>query len=107
MPLSINTLDAAGATVAVATNDAVVAAVAKTAPGGGMFTATPSDTVNFAAPARTLYVKGNGTVVVVFADDSTETFTVTAAPKFVPEIPMIIKRVNATGTTATPIRGVV
>lgn len=58
---------------------------------------TPSDSTNF-APCRALYVGGAGNVVVVFENDQTLTLTAVPAGSF---LPLRIKRVNSTSTTAT------
>lgn len=63
---------------------------------------TPSDTVNITAyptrgTTRALYVGGAGVVVAVFEDGSTASFTCTAGQV----LPVAIKRVNTTNTTAT------
>lgn len=61
---------------------------------------TKSDTVNIRADARltdAVYVGGAGIVVAVFQDDSTAQFTAVAGEI----LPIAIKRVNSTTTTAT------
>ena len=63
---------------------------------------TKSDTVNFDANLNgglcdALYVGGAGVVVAVYQDGSTEAFTCVAAQL----LPIRIKRVNSTSTTAT------
>lgn len=69
------------------------------------FSIAPSDTVNFTTRVRTLYVGGTGDVTVWHEDG--------AAPiKFVgvPQgtlLPIECLRVNATGTTATNLVGIV
>lgn len=71
-------------------------------PGQSLFAVTPSNTVNFTNVARQLYVGTTGDVTVVTQEDeAVVTF------KNVPEGsvigPFFIKRVNATGTTASNI----
>jgi hypothetical protein len=58
-----------------------------------------SDTVNFTGGlSRWLYVGGAGIVVAVFDDDSTATFAAVPAGTL---LPIRIKRVNSTTTSAT------
>lgn len=64
-------------------------------------TLTPSNTVNFANPVVVIS-NGTGTVVVVDRDDVAISYNVTPGQI----IPVLAKRVNATGTTATPLIGV-
>jgi hypothetical protein len=63
---------------------------------------TKSDTVNIVDPAReplpeAIYVGGAGIVVAVFPDNTTAEFTAVAGEI----LPIQIKRVNSTTTTAT------
>jgi hypothetical protein len=63
---------------------------------------TPSDTVNFAQQvglpdASALYIGGAGVVAAVLPDDSVVNFTCVAAQL----LPVHMKRVNSTNTTAT------
>lgn len=64
---------------------------------------TPSDTVNITAPGQAssltdaVYVGGAGVVVAVFEDGSTVNFTAVAGEI----LPLRLKRVNSTSTTAT------
>lgn len=60
---------------------------------------TPSDTVDLAQPAR-LYVGVTGNLAVILANDETPV-TFTAVP--VGFLPLIVKRVMSTSTTATSI----
>lgn len=62
------------------------------------FAVTPSDGTDFSRTVRGLYVGGTGNVVVVFPDDSTVTFSSVPAGTI---LPVRIKRVNSTSTTAT------
>jgi len=62
----------------------------------------PSDTVNIVDPARdplpdAIYVGGAGIVAAVFQDNSVVNFTAVAGEI----LPIRIKRVNVTNTTAT------
>lgn len=64
---------------------------------------TKSDTVDIVIPAGKaltdgIYVGGAGNLVVVFQDDSTATITGALAGTI---LPLAIKRVNSTNTTAT------
>jgi hypothetical protein len=59
---------------------------------------TPSDVTNLAAPTRSLYIGGTGTLSVQMAN-GTVTFTAVA----VGILPIQCTRVNATGTSATGI----
>jgi hypothetical protein len=61
---------------------------------------TPSDTVSLGTLARALYVGGAGNIVAVMYDDTTCTFTAVPAGSV---LPIAVKRVNATSTTATNI----
>lgn len=67
---------------------------------------TPSDTVNIVDPAGAplpdaIYVGGAGVVAAVFQDGTVVNFTVVAGEI----LPVRIKRVNTTGTTATLLVG--
>lgn len=66
------------------------------------FTVTASDTVNFAYIVRGIYVGGAGDVVVVWDNDSTSTFSSVPAGTI---LPVKVKRVNSTNTTATNMVG--
>jgi hypothetical protein len=64
---------------------------------------TPSDTTDLPALARGLWIGGAGAVRVILADDpSPVTFSGVAAGTL---LPVIVRRVLATGTTATSIVG--
>ena len=75
-----------------------------TMPGIDGFAVTPSDTVNFAIMARSLFIGGAGNVVLITAHGTTLTFNNIAAGTV---LPMMAQRVNATNTTATTIVGIV
>ena len=61
---------------------------------------TPSNTVDFDTFSRALYVGGGGDLVAVFENDVAVTFVGIPAG-FI--LPVRVKRVNATGTTASNI----
>ena len=63
-------------------------------------TVTPSDSVDLTTVARALYVGAAGDVAVLMNDDSTATFVGVAAGSI---LPIRVKRVNSTSTTATSI----
>lgn len=70
-------------------------------PSGAFETVTPSDSVNFTkGVSRGLYIGGAGNLVAVAADDTTATFTAVPAGTV---LPIKVKRVNSTSTTATAI----
>ncbi|MCB2111645.1 MAG: hypothetical protein H6895_08620 [Defluviimonas sp.] len=60
---------------------------------------TPSDSNEFATTAIALYVVGAGTVAVMTASGTTRSFAVPAYSY----VPLGVRRVLATGTTATGI----
>jgi hypothetical protein len=68
------------------------------------FAITASDTAPFPATARAIYVGGAGNVTVVTANTSVVTF-VAVPVGFI--LPVQCVRVNATGTTATNLVGLV
>jgi hypothetical protein len=68
------------------------------------FTITPSDTTPFTEPCRAIYVGGAGDVTWVGLDGVACTFVGVAAGSILPVRAM---RVNATGTTATNLRGLI
>jgi hypothetical protein len=84
--------------------DAIVAAIVATGPGTDAFSVAPSDTANFTANARSLYVGTAGDVVVVTPGGSVVTFKAVPAGT---TLPVIAKRVNFTATTASNIVGLV
>lgn len=77
--------------------DAVNAGVLQ-APGSHAETVVPHDVNELAIVSRGLYVGVAGNVAVLMADDSTATFVGVLAGTL---LPIRIKRVNATNTTAT------
>jgi hypothetical protein len=68
------------------------------------FAVTPHDSTSFTSRARTLYVGTTGNVTIVNADGTTCLFSNVPAGAF---IPAECIRVNATGTTASNIVGLV
>lgn len=69
----------------------------------GVVSVTPSDTVSITLPSgqtftKGLYVGGAGNISVLMADGSSATFTSVAAGSL---LPLSVKRVNSTSTTAT------
>lgn len=69
-------------------------------PGETAAAVTPSDSVNLTADARSLYIGGAGNASVVTANGDTVTFVGLLAGSI---LPVRIRRVNATDTTATNI----
>lgn len=61
----------------------------------------PSDTVNIVDPPDAVYVGGAGVVVAVFANGAVVNFTAVAGQV----LPITVKRVNSTSTTATLLVG--
>ena len=61
---------------------------------------TPSDTVDLTNLTKALYVGGAGNLVAVSISGEVVTFTAVPAGTV---LPIRVKRVNATGTTATAI----
>ena len=61
---------------------------------------TPSDSTNLSFDTRAIYVGTSGNVVAVFCDDSTVTFANVPAGTI---LPIIVKRINSTSTTASNI----
>lgn len=66
------------------------------------FAITPSNTVNFTANARSVYVGVGGTVVLVTPLGTVLTFVGVVAGTI---LPVAAKRINATSTTATNMIG--
>lgn len=64
------------------------------------FAVTPSDSTDLAAPARALYVGGSGNVKINDSGNGAVTFYGVAAGSI---LPVMARRVYATGTTATNI----
>ena len=73
----------------------------QTTPFNKSFTITKSDTVNFPVLTEAIYVGGAGIVIVVYEDDSTQSFTCPAGAL----LPVKAKRVNSTTTSATLMVG--
>lgn len=72
-----------------------------TSPSYKVFPVVASDSVNFTAEVRQLYIGTTGDVVVVNQDNTTCKFVGVLAGSLLG--PFFIKRVNATQTTATNI----
>lgn len=72
-------------------------------PGRRLVSVTPSDSAVVSPPYRSFMVAAAGNVSVVAADDTTPVTVYVAAG--VP-IPIEVKQVRATGTTATGIVGI-
>lgn len=70
-------------------------------PGTSLFAVTPSNSTVFTQAARQLYIGTGGDVVVVTEDDVIVTFKNVPAGFYLG--PFFIKKVNATGTTASNI----
>lgn len=66
----------------------------------GGFVVTPDNAVLFTRPVRGLYVGGTGNLTVLTAEG--DTLLISAVPVGT-ILPLSVKRVNATGTTATLI----
>ena len=63
-------------------------------------TLTPSNTVDLAKLTHAVYVGGAGDVAAVMQDNTVGTFTAVPAGSV---LPIICRRVNATGTSATAL----
>lgn len=72
-------------------------------PSSRALTITPADSADLPAVVRALWVGDAGSVRVVLADDA-DAVTISAVPAGT-LLPIIVKRVLATGTTATSIVG--
>lgn len=70
-------------------------------PGTTLFAVTPSNSTVFSDDVRQLYVGTAGDVVVVTEDNTTVTFKNVPAGFYLG--PFFIRKVNATGTTASNI----
>ena len=69
-----------------------------TAPGVDAYAVTPSDSTNFSAPFRGVYVGGSGNIVIVTLGGNAVTFVGVAAGIILPVCGI---RINNTNTTAT------
>jgi hypothetical protein len=76
-----------------------MANIGKTEPAHDMASVTPSDTVNI-EPTRGLFIGGSGNLKVITSAGSTITLTGVVAGSI---LPVSVKRVFATGTTALNI----
>ena len=72
-------------------------------PGTGSRSVTPSDDANLTTIARALYITGAGDVRFLGEDNEEDTWTVPA--NFV--MPIMVRKVFATGTTATDIKALI
>lgn len=68
------------------------------APGTGIETVVPSDTVNLATNSLGIYVGGAGDIVAVMADGTSGLFKAVPVGTF---LPIQVQRINNTNTTAT------
>lgn len=73
-----------------------------TAPARKAFAITPSDTIDVEAVPRSIFVGVDGDVAVLMADDTTSLVFKNVSGL----LPIMVKRVLATGTTATDIIGI-
>jgi hypothetical protein len=73
-------------------------------PGWDAFAVTPSNSTNFTATARALYIGGIGDVTVVTANGNVVTFAAVPTGTI---LPIRCSRVNSTLTTATSIVGLI
>jgi hypothetical protein len=71
-------------------------------PATGAFAVTPSDSVDFAVTARSLYVGGAGDVTLVTMNGEVVTYYNVPVGSIIPQF---CTRVNATATDATYITG--
>lgn len=72
-------------------------------PSGDPFVVTASDSVNFERVAKALYVGGGGNISLL-AEDGDTSVTFSAVPSgYI--LPVRVRRVNVTGTTASNIIG--
>jgi len=71
-------------------------------PADDAFAITPSDTVNFAVPTRAIYSGAGGNITVVTPSGSAVLFVGVPAGVI---LPIRATRVNATGTAATSLVG--
>lgn len=72
-------------------------------PGDNLISITPHNTTEFAENVRMVYVGTGGSVSVTTTKDATVTFTNVPSGSTIG--PFFIKRVNATGTTASGMIG--
>lgn len=71
-------------------------------PGDDYFAITASDTVDFTSNIRALIVATAGVVVAVKPDNTTAALTLPVGM-----FPIVARRINSTGTTATGLTGIV
>lgn len=70
----------------------------KGAPAERAVAITKSDSVDLAEPSRAIYVGGTGDVVAVFQSGDVVTFSAVPVGTI---LPICVKRINSTSTTAT------
>lgn len=73
-------------------------------PSWGAWVVTPSDNDDLTSWVRGVYVGGAGDLKVTMRDDSVVTFTAVPAGSV---LPIYIKKIHSTGTTATNIVGLI
>jgi hypothetical protein len=78
-----------------------VAVVDRTEPARKGAAVTPSDTVDLTNLTRGVYVGAGGDLAVIFANDTAST-TLVAVPTGV-VLPIAVRRILSTGTTATSV----
>ena len=76
------------------------------APGKRGFNITPSDSDDLPFNTRQIYVGGTGSIKVEFEDDPVGTFTTFSAVPAGSEHPWALRKIYATGTTATLLVGI-
>lgn len=81
-------------------NTRIVSLDQASAPAGSAVAVTPHDTTELASVSRALFVGGAGNLACLMADGTTCTFTGVVAGTV---LPIRVRRVNSTSTTATSI----
>jgi len=74
-----------------------------TSPARGAFTITPANDTDLSEPTRAIYVGGTGHISVTMFSGDEVVFNSVQAGSF---LPIRVKRVKSTGTTATNLIGV-
>lgn len=64
---------------------------------------TPSDTVNLLSPTRGIYVASSGGTIIAVLAGKGDVVTLTNVPNGI--LPIAVRRINNSGTTATGIVG--
>ena len=70
------------------------------APAAGAMEVTPNDELNLSKYAKTVYIGGDGDLRITTVDDDVVTFTGMKGGSY---LPVRVKRIWSTGTTATGI----